>query len=164
MSAENVYIPGKYGGIDMTKDKFLFELIDRCMLITCQDNILAENFALRDDLSYYEENEKQFCKCMSFYNDMLGLVNRGEITETVMDQELYSVLALIRQRAMQQMLNDFKVYLNQTRLKEDLDDEEKKKIEKEIEKEVENLEMEFETENIDSEYLLMKIKDYRKAE
>ena len=101
---------------------------------------------------------------MSFYNDMLGLVNRGEITETVMDQELYSVLALIRQRAMQQMLNDFKVYLNQTRLKEDLDDEEKKKIEKEIEKEVENLEMEFETENIDSEYLLMKIKDYRKAE
>ena len=42
----------------MTKDKFLYELINRCMLITCQANILAENFALRDDLPYYEENEK----------------------------------------------------------------------------------------------------------
>lgn len=61
----------------MTKDKFLFELIDRCMLITCQDNILAENFALRDDLPYYEANESQFTDCLRFYNEMAGLVKRG---------------------------------------------------------------------------------------
>ncbi len=145
----------------MTKDKFLFELIDRCMLITCQDNILAENFALRDDLPYYEENEKQFTSCLKFYNDMAEMVKRGEITETIMDQEMYTVLTMIRQKALQQMLIDFEIYLKQTRLTENLSSEEQKKREEAIKKEIENLAIEFETETIDSEYLMAKIKKYR---
>lgn len=148
----------------MTKDKFLFELIDRCMLITCQDNILAENFALRDDLLYYEKNEKEFIGCLKFYDDMLELVKRGEITETAMDQEIYTVLMLIRQRALQRMLADFEKYLNQIKLTNDLTSEERKKRENVIKKEIETLAIEFETETIDSEYLLEKIKKYREAE
>lgn len=148
----------------MTKDKFLFELIDRCMLITCQDNILAENFALHDDLPYYEANEKQFTSCLRFYNEMSGLVKRGEITETVMDQEMYTVFTLIRQQALQRLLTDFEIYLNQTRLTENFSDEELKKRKHAIEEEIKNLAMEFETETIDSEYLLGKIKKYRELE
>ena len=51
----------------MTKDKYIYELIDKCMLITCQDNILVENFELRDDSTYYSENEKQFYNCIKFF-------------------------------------------------------------------------------------------------
>ena len=135
----------------MTKDKFLYELIERCMLITCQDNILAENFALRDDNPYYEENEKQFHDCLKFYMEMNELLKRGEITETIMDQELYTVLALIRQRALHQMLCDLKLYLKQAEIKN-------------AETEIEDLEEELQTQNINSEYLLSKIRDYRKLE
>ena len=150
--------------MNVTKDKFLFELIDRCMLITCQDNILAENFALHDDLPYYEANEKQFTSCLRFYNEMSGLVKRGEITETVMDQELYTVLTLIRQQALRRLLTDFKIYLYQTRLTENLSGEELKEGERTIKEEIKNLEMELETKTIDSEYLLDKIKKYREIE
>lgn len=148
----------------MTKDKFLYELINRCMLITCQANILAENFALRDDLPYYEENEKQFTSCLKFYSDMAGMVERGEITETVMDQEMYIVLTLIRQKALMQMLTDFEMYLKQIKLIENLNSKEQKKREDTIEKEIDNMAMEFETKTIDSEYLLGKIKKYRATE
>lgn len=148
----------------MTKDKFLFELIDRCMLITCQDNILAENFALRDDLPYYEANESQFTDCLRFYNEMAGLVKRGEITETVMDQEIYTVLTLIRQRALRRMVTDFKLYLNQIKLTEDFTPKEIDERKRAIDKEIEKLLVEFETKTLDSEYLLNKIKDFRKNE
>ena len=135
----------------MTKDKFLFELVDQCMLITCQDNILLENFSLRDDNPYYEENEKQFRNCLKFYTDMMELRKRGEISETVMDQELYSVLVLLRQRALRRLLQDFQLYLEQAGIEN-------------INLEIEKLENDFWIREIDSEYLLAKIKDYRMKE
>ena len=122
----------------MTKDRFLFELVDQCMLITCQDNILVENFALRDDNQYYEENERQFRNCLKFYTDMMELRKRGEISETVMDQELYSALALLRQRALRRLLQDFQLYLEQAGIED-------------IDLEIEKLENDFWTREIDSE-------------
>ena len=49
MYARIAYIPVNRGAVKLTKDKYIFELIDQCMLITCQNNILVENFELRDD-------------------------------------------------------------------------------------------------------------------
>lgn len=147
----NVCILMSGEGLTMTKDKFVYELIDKCMLITCQDNIMAENFALRDDTPYYEENERQFRECLKFYEDMNELLKRGEITETMMDQELCAALALIRQRALQQFLGDFQQYLYQIRHQD-------------VDSELEALKWELQSGNITSDFILKKIKYYRKNE
>ena len=135
----------------MTKDKYIYELIDKCMLITWQDNILVENFELRDDSTYYSENEKQFYNCIKFFDKMEEMCRNKKIDDAVMDQELKSVLALMRQSAMRNLLNDFKIYLEHTTIPD-----KKKKYEE--------LETELQRQDITSEYIIKKIKEYRNLE
>lgn len=135
----------------MTKDKYIFELIDKCMLVTCQNNILVENFELRDDKEYYVQNEQQFYNCLCFYDKMEALRKENKIDEAIMDQELESVLALIRQKAIRQLLKDFEIYLTNTNIS---DKKSRLKL----------LKTELQRENIDSQYLLDKIKEFRNLE
>lgn len=137
---------------NLTKDKFMFELIDKCMMLTCQNNILVENFELRDDKEYYSKNEEQFYNCLKFFDKMEELRKRKKISEEVMDQELQTFLALIRQKAIKQLLRDFDIYLYRTTIEN-------------REEELEKLKGELLTRDIiDSKYLLGKIKDFRKME
>lgn len=74
------------------------------------------------------------------------------------------MLTLIRQRALRRMVTDFKLYLNQIKLTEDFTPKEIDERKRAIDKEIEKLLVEFETKTLDSEYLLNKIKDFRKNE
>ena len=96
----------------MTKDKFLFELVDQCMFLACMDNIMIENFELRDDKEFYKQIENQFFSCIKFYKEMEDLYHKGHISEQEMDEELSDVLALIRQKEMKQLVEDFNIYLS----------------------------------------------------
>ena len=151
MYARIAYIPVNRGAVKLTKDKYIFELIDQCMLITCQNNILVENFELRDDKEYYVKNEEQFYSCLCFYDKMEALRKEKKIDEAVMDQELKTILALIRQRAIKQLLKDFKIYLDHTSISDTAH-------------EIDLLKTELQKENIDSQYLLKKIKEFRNLE
>lgn len=88
MYARIAYIPVNRGAVKLTKDKYIFELIDQCMLITCQNNILVENFELRDDKEYYVKNEEQFYSSLCFYDKMEALRKENKIDEAVMDSRI----------------------------------------------------------------------------
>ena len=98
----------------MTKAKYMYELIEQCMSILCQNNILIENFELRDEEGFYENMERQFYMGLKFYDEMKELYDRREIDEAIMEQELRTVLALIRQKALKGLLKDFEIFLSQT--------------------------------------------------
>lgn len=102
------------GDAKMTKARYMYELIDKCMVIFCQDNILIENFDLSDDCEFYKMIESQFMSCMKFYDDMKQLVDRKEMDEAMMDHELRTVLNLIRQKALNGLLQDFVIFLERT--------------------------------------------------
>lgn len=137
----------------MTKAKFTYELIDQCMTIFCQDNILVENFELSDDDAFYEKTEEQFVSCLKFYDDMKTLFDRNEIDEATMDQELKTVLVLIRQKALERLFWDFEAFLNKAKFPKD----EREMILSELKKELQ-------TKTIDSEYLMKKLGELRKRE
>lgn len=128
----------------MTKAKFMYELIDQCMLIRCQDNILVENFELSDDDTFYEKTEMQFVLCLRFYDDMKSLLDKNEISEAEMDQELSMVLALIRQKALRGLLEDFKVFLEKSSVSDK-------------EAQILLLEQELKEKIIDAQYLINKV-------
>ncbi len=100
----------------MTKEKFMFELIDQCIYVDCMDNIMVENFELRDDRQFYAMIEKQFIKCMKFYEDMMELCLQGRITFEQLDYEMEEVLALLKQNVLKRIVDDFKKYLEYTSL------------------------------------------------
>ena len=135
----------------MTKAKYMYELIEQCMSILCQNNILIENFELRDEEGFYEDMERQFYMGLKFYDEMKELYDRREIDEAIMDQELRTVLALIRQKALKGLLKDFEIFLSQINIPD------KKK-------EVEQLKRELQQNTIDAEYFLKKIQTLRKLE
>ena len=137
----------------MTKDKFLFELVDQCMFLACMDNIMIENFELRDDQEFYKQIENQFFSCIKFYKEMEDLYHKGHISEQEMDEELSDVLALIRQKEMKQLVEDFNIYLCKTGLSDEKKDEEIQKLKKELL-----------SETIDTEFILKKIRDCRELE
>ena len=82
---------------------------------------------------------------------MEEMCRNKKIDDAVMDQELKSVLALMRQSAMRNLLNDFKIYLEHTTIPD-----KKKKYEE--------LETELQRQDITSEYIIKKIKEYRNLE
>ena len=82
---------------------------------------------------------------------MEALRKENKIDEAIMDQELESVLALIRQKAIRQLLKDFEIYLTNTNIS---DKKSRLKL----------LKTELQRENIDSQYLLDKIKEFRNLE
>lgn len=137
----------------MTKEKFMFELIDQCMYIACLDNIIVENFELKDDAEFYEKIEEQFFSCITFYEEMDDLYCNGEITEQEMDEDLKEVLALMRQDVLTKLFNDFGTYLEATKLSEEKRNEGLQKLKSEL----------F-MKTIDTEFLLSKIQDFRKSE
>lgn len=137
----------------MTRDKYLYELVDRCILIACLDNIIVENFELRDDREFYVEIERQFLACLKFYREMYELCKQGKMSESEMDAELNTVLNLIRQNAIKKLLEDFRTYLNETSILE-----EKKK------NAIETLKKELQLNDINSEYFLKKIREFRAME
>lgn len=137
----------------MTKDKFLFKLVDQCMFLACMDNIMIENFELRDDKEFYKQIENQFFSCIKFYKEMNDLYRKGHISEQEMDEELSDVLALIRQKEMKQLVEDFDIYLCKTGLADKKKDEEIQKLKKELL-----------SKTIDTEFVLKKIRDCRELE
>lgn len=137
----------------MTKAKYMYELIDQCMSIFCQDNILVENFELNDQADFYEETEKQFLACLEFYDDMKGLIERKEIDEIVMDRELRSIIVLMRQKALKRLFDDIVSFLEASSIPKE-----------EREKEIYLLSEELQDKTIDAGYLLDKIVRYRELE
>lgn len=137
----------------MTRDKYLYELINRCILIACLDNIIVENFELSDDRKFYIEIEKQFLTCLKFYREMYELCEQGKMSEAEIDAELNTALNLIRQNAIKRLLKDFEIYLNETSILE-----EKKK------NAMETLKKELQLNDINSEYFLKKIREFRAME
>lgn len=139
------------GETNMTKDRYMYELIDKCMVIFCQDNILIENFDLSDDFEFYKEMESQFMSCMKFYDDMKQLVDRKEMDEAMMDQELRTVLNLIRQNALNSLLRDFDIFLKKIGVPN-------------REEQIVFLKGELQRKNINAEFLLNKLMTFRKME
>lgn len=137
----------------MTKEKFIFELIDGGMYLACMDNIMIENFQLRDDKKFYREIEDQFYACIKFYEDMDDLYHKGHIGEQELEEELQDVLFLIRQSGLKQLVGDFKIYLDKTVLSEDQKAEELQKMEDD-----------FMSKKIDTKYILEKIQKCRELE
>ncbi|MDE6847154.1 MAG: hypothetical protein K2J99_15510 [Lachnospiraceae bacterium] len=137
----------------MTKDKFLFELIDQCMFLACMDNIMIENFELRDDKEFYKQIENQFFSCIKFYKEMDDLYRKGCISEQEMDEELSDVLVLIRQKEIKQLVEDFDIYLYKTDLTDVMKGDERQKLKNELL-----------SETIDTEFILKKIRDCRELE
>lgn len=135
----------------MTKAEYMYKLIDECMSISCQNNILVENFELSDEIDFYEKMEMQFTSCMKFYTDMKALVDRKEISEAVMEKELNMILALIKQSALAKLQGDLQIFLNKVDIPEK---EEQSKI----------LKQELQNKNIDENYLINKLTDLRKME
>lgn len=135
----------------MTKDKFVYELIDKCMIIVCQNNILVENFALCDEHNFYIQMEKQFMDCIKLYDEMYELRNKDEIDEKILNEELGIVLSKIRQNAVKELLQNFKKILSIMCIqnKDTL---------------IIELEEELQKRNIDAEYLLTKVQMIRKLE
>lgn len=137
----------------MTKEKFLYEMIDGCMYLACMDNIMIENFQLRDDREFYREIEDQFYACIKFYEDMDDLYHKGRISGQELEEELKDVLFLIRQSGLKQLIEDFKIYLDNTVLSEDQKKEEIRKMKDELM-----------SKKIDTKYILEKIQTCRKLE
>lgn len=137
----------------MTKEKFLFELIDGCMYLACMDNIMIENFELRDDKEFYRQIEDQFFSCIKFYESMDDLYHRGGISEQELDEELKDVLFLIRQNGLKQLIKDFQIYLDKAVLSDSQKEEEIRKMKEEI----------F-SKKIDTKYILEKIRKCRELE
>ncbi len=137
----------------MTKDKFLFELVDQCMYLACMDNIMIENFELRDDKEFYKQIETQFFSCIKFYKEMDDLYHKGCINEQEMDEELSDVLVLIRQKEMKLLVEDFNIYLCRTGLTDEVKNDELQKFKKELL-----------SETIDTEFILKKIRECRELE
>jgi hypothetical protein len=97
----------------MTKARYIYELIENCMVLVCENNILLENFELVDDLNFQDSMERQFLDCVKFYDEMKELSDRGVMDEPQMDQELRSFLARIRQNALISLYNDFCKFIDQ---------------------------------------------------
>lgn len=135
----------------MTKDKFIYELIDKCMIIVCQNNILVENFALCDEHKFYIEMEKQFMDCIKLYDEMYELLNKNEINEKILDEELGIALSQMRQNAVRQLLQNFEKILSEMCIqnKDTL---------------IIEIEGELQKRNIDAEYLLTKVQMIRNLE
>lgn len=137
----------------MTKDEFIFELIDQCMYLACLDNIMVENFELRDDTQFYVQIEKQFYLCINFYEEMVDLCCKSRISEQTLNEELREVLALMNQKLLQQLFDDFVVYLDAAKLSPEKKVSGIKKIKSELIEKV-----------VDTEFLLNKIQEFRKLE
>lgn len=137
----------------MTRDEFIFELIDQCMYIACLDNIMVENFELRDDTQFYIQIEKQFYSCIKFYEEMSDLYCRDVINISKMNEELQAVLALMHQKVLKRLFEDFDMYLSATRLS----DEEK-------ERSRHKLKSRLATKTVDTEFLLNEIQNLRRLE
>lgn len=135
----------------MKKSEYMYELINQCMLIFCQDNILVENFELSDESKFYKENEKQFLECMKLYDQMQEKLERGEINEEIMEQELKTVILMLRKKALERLLSDFGVFISKTNIADK-------------EKELLILRKELQIKVVDAEYLLNKVVALREKE
>lgn len=137
----------------MTKDEFIFELINQCMYIACLDNIIVENFELRDDIQFYMKIEEQFYSCIRFYEDMSDLCCRDIIDTAKMNEELQGVLALMHQKVLKQLFADFNIYLTAARLSDEKREQSRQK-----------LKLELAEKTVNTEFLLTKIQELRKLE
>lgn len=135
----------------MTKAEYMYKLVDECMTICCQNNILVENFELSDEVDFYEEMEMQFTSCLKFYSEMKTLVDRNEISEAVMEKELNMMLALLKQSALAKLYNDLQIFLDRVDIPE--------KREQSI-----ILKDELQNKNVDANYLINKLTNLRKME
>lgn len=137
----------------MTKDEFIFELIDQCMYFACLDNIIVENFQLLDDVEFYKSIEEQFLSCIKFYGQMDDLRCNNKITEQKMDEELRDVIALIRSEVLKDLYNDLVKFLNNSRLSE-----------KKRNAEIQRLSLKMSSNTVDTKWLLNTIQEFRELE
>lgn len=137
----------------MTKDEFIFELIDQCIYFACLDNIIVENLQLLDDVGFYKSVEEQFLSCIKFYTQMDDLRCKHKISEQKMDEELRDVIALIRSEILKDLYNDLVKFLNNSRLPE-----------KERNAQIQRLSLNMSSNILDTKWLLNTIQEFRELE
>lgn len=93
----------------MTKEKFLYELIDNWLYMVSRQCIIIENYTQKDRTDVYIECNKILKKCMDFFDKISEKMNSGEYSQDEVDAKLEYIIACLKQETMRKFIEELKI-------------------------------------------------------
>ena len=72
----------------MTKEKFLYELIDNWLCMVSRQCVLIENYTQKDRTEIYVQCSEVLKTCMDFYDRIHRKMDSGEYSQNEVDEKL----------------------------------------------------------------------------
>lgn len=92
----------------MTKEKFVFELIDNYLYTECLSCMVLENYLLEDRTEDYINCADRFRQCINFFDDLDECIKAGKCEEALVDAALESLIFQLKQETVRTTKNILK--------------------------------------------------------
>lgn len=97
----------------MTKDKFLYELIDNWLYLVSQQCVVMENYTQRDRTEDYRKCSHVLKDCLDFYDLIYKDVNESKRSQQEVDETLWFLIQRLRQEVIREFIDEMKIEIGQ---------------------------------------------------
>ncbi len=95
----------------MTKEKFLYELIDNWLCMVSRQCVLIENYTQKDRTDVYVKCIEVLAKCMDFFDKISSKLDSGEYDQDEVDAKLEYIIQCLKQETMRKFIEELKVHI-----------------------------------------------------
>ena len=95
----------------MTKEKFLYELIDNWLCMVSRQCVLIENYTQKDRTEIYVQCSEVLKTCMDFYDRIHRKMDSGEYSQNEVDEKLEYIVQGLKQETMRKFVKEIKLHM-----------------------------------------------------
>lgn len=92
----------------MTKEKFIFELIDKWLYLVSQQCILMENYLQKDRTVEYEKCANTLKWCIDYYDQVYEKVDQNSYSEELIETKLEYMILSLRNETIKNIIAEIK--------------------------------------------------------
>ncbi len=92
----------------MTKEKFIYELIDNWLYLISQHNVLMENYTQKDRTEKYNECCVRLAELFDFYDQIYEKVDQEKYSDEIIDANLQMVIQGLKNETTCTIINEIK--------------------------------------------------------
>lgn len=96
----------------MTKEKFLYELIDNWLCMVSRLCVLIENYTQKDRTDVYMQCSDILKTCMLFYDKIHKKMDSGEYMPCEIDEKLEYIIQALKQESMRMFIEEIKLHIS----------------------------------------------------
>lgn len=90
----------------MTKEKFLYELIDNWLYMVSWECVVMENYTQKDRTKDYIDCSDKLKSCLDFYDSVYAGLNSSQYTQPEVDEKLEYIIQSLKQETMRRFISN----------------------------------------------------------